>query len=508
MPDRSIGGAARRLPPAGAGSAVQPFRSPACLKGMNDKCVSLISALLVLSLGLASAAGVPPPRDFSQLDASIRAEMKAGGVPGAAAVVVVDGRVAHRAVFGVESVETGRAVVEDSMFRLGSTTKMFVALAALQLAESGKLDLRAPISRYAPDLDPSIGRLTMDQILSHTAGLRDDAPMRGPLDESALGARVRSWNRDAFFTEPGEVFSYANPGYVLAGYVVERVAGKPFADAVHDLVLAPLGMERSTFRPLEAMTRPLALGHHPGPKGPEVVRPFAEDAANWPPGSLFTDLDEMGRFLTALVSGGRVDGRPAIPETVIRAAANPHADVAALGRRYGYGLELRTERGVEVVEHTGARLGYGSIVWTVPSRGFAVALMANRSGAIFFESARKAMADALDLPPDPPVPGAAPVAMTADEMKRAAGSYVNSASIRADLFVEDGKLFVRSPANPKKPIEVGKIGEGRYEADGAGPLAFFRLVPANANPVPTYLLVEHWAARRVEPAAEPEKETK
>jgi len=464
---------------------------------MKTKSTRIVPVLGFL-LGLSVAASEAAASDFSPLDDSIRNEMKSQGVPGAAVVVVEEGRVAHRAVFGVESVETGRPVREDSLFRLGSTTKMFVAIAALQLVESGRLDLRAPISRYAPELDASIGRLTMDQILSHTAGLRDDAPMRGPLEESALGVRVRAWNRDAFFTEPGEIFSYANPGYVLAGYVVERVAGKPFADAVRELVLAPLGMERSTFRPLEAMTRPLALGHHPGANGPEVVRPFAEDAANWPPGSLFTDLDDMGRFLRALVSGGRIDGRPALPEPVLRAVSSPHAEIAALDRRYGYGLELRVERGVDVVEHSGARLGYGSIVWTVPSRGFAVAIMTNRSGAIFFESARKAMAAALALSPEERAPDPAPAAMGTDEMERAAGSYVNSASIRAELFVENGKLLVRSPANPTRPAEVRKIGPDRYAADGAGPLSSFRLVPAeNGNRVPTYLLVEHWAARRV-----------
>jgi len=499
---------ARRAHPVSERPALQPFSSRTCLKDMKTKRTRTVPVLAGVLLGLSAAAGGAPP-DFSPLDDSIRAEMKAQGAPGAAVVAVVGGRVAHRAVFGVESVETGRPLREDSLFRLGSTTKTFVAIAALQLVESGRLDLHAAISKYAPELDASIGRLTMDQLLCHTAGLRDDAPMRGPLEESALGDRVRSWNREAFFTEPGEVFSYANPGYVLAGYVIERIAGKPFADAMRELVLAPAGMGRSTFRPLEAMTWPLALGHHPGANGPEVVRPFAEDAANWPPGSLFTDLDDMGRFLQALVSLGRIDGRAALPEAVVRGVSSPHAEVAALDRRYGYGLELRAERGVEVVEHTGARLGYGSIVWTVPSRGFAVAIMANRSGAIFFESARKAMAAALALPPEEPAATVATAAMDTAEMERAAGSYVNSASIRAELFVENGKLFVRSPANPTRPAEVRRIGPDRYAADAAGPLSSFRLVAGeNGNRVPTYLLVDHWAARRVGNGPDAEKEKK
>jgi CubicO group peptidase (beta-lactamase class C family) len=233
------------------------------------------SLLLLTVLPLGLARGAEPP-DFARLDAAIEEAMRVTATPGAAVVVVAGDRVVHRRGYGTTSLEAGRPVAPETLFRLGSTTKIFVALAAVRLAAAGRLDLDAPIGRYAPDLHPSLAGLTLHQLLSHTAGLADDAPMEGPHDESALGERGRAWDERAFFAAPGEVFSYANPGYVLAGYVLERVEGKPFADVVREQVLAPLGMARSTFRPLAALTWPLALGHEPAGLGARVLRPLAE----------------------------------------------------------------------------------------------------------------------------------------------------------------------------------------------------------------------------------------
>ncbi len=118
------------------------------------------------------------------------------------------------------------------------------------------------------------------------------------------------------------------------GYVLERIAGKPFADVITENVLKPLGMSRSTFRPTTAMTYPLALGHDPTREGASVIRPFAEHAGNWPPGSLFTNVQEYSRFLTALVNN---------PTSVFKTISSPKAAVTALDRQYGYGLVTMTE---------------------------------------------------------------------------------------------------------------------------------------------------------------------
>ena len=213
--------------------------------------------------------------DFSAIDRVIAQELTDTHTPGAAVSIVSGDRVVFSKGYGVASVETREPVRPEMLFRLGSTTKMFTAAALVLLAEKGAVDLNAPIGNYVKDLHPKIAQLTAHQLLSHTSGFLDEAPMFGSDDESALEKEVRSWTANRFFTEPGRIYSYSNPAFWLAGFVVESVSGKRYADQMTASLFKPLGMSRTTLRPLVAMTYPIAQGHDDSPKGPAVIRPAA-----------------------------------------------------------------------------------------------------------------------------------------------------------------------------------------------------------------------------------------
>jgi CubicO group peptidase (beta-lactamase class C family) len=126
---------------------------------------------------------------------------------------------------------------------------MMTAAALVGLAVENKIDLNQPIGRYISGLTPMLSKVTSNQLLSHTAGIRDEAPMQGPHDDAALGNGIRAWTDAWFFTAPGKVISHSNPGYWVANYLVEVLTGKPYADAMADRVFRPLGMTRTTLRP-------------------------------------------------------------------------------------------------------------------------------------------------------------------------------------------------------------------------------------------------------------------
>ena len=197
--------------------------------------------------------------DFSAIDRVVAQELTDTHTPGAAVSIVSGDRVVFSKGYGVASVETREPVRPEMLFRLGSTTKMFTAAALVLLAEKGAVDLNAPIGNYVKDLQPKIARLPA-QLLSHTSGFLDEAPMFGSDDESALEKEVRSWTANRFFTEPGRIYSYSNPAFWLAGFVVESVSGKRYADEMTASLFKPLGMSRTTLRPLVAMTYPIAQG--------------------------------------------------------------------------------------------------------------------------------------------------------------------------------------------------------------------------------------------------------
>lgn len=383
-------------------------------------------------------------------------------IPGAAMVVVERGRPVLVKGYGVRSTEDPVAVNEKTLFRLGSTAKVFTALAALQLEAQGRLDLHAPIGGHA-----TFGQVTMHQLLSHQAGLKDDAPQDGPHDESALGRNVESYGQDFVLAPPGRLFSYANTGYVLAGYVIERITGKPFAAAVQELVLTPYGMAASTYRPFEAMMHPLALPHDAAGK---LIRPFPDHAGAWPPGSLFASAEDLSRFLSRALPGELREAK---------------ATAIGSGQQYSYGVLLEEGR----LFHTGARLGYGSRFEIFPEHGIAVFLVGNRTGALF---SRTAEALRSQLGRRPQRVSRTPAALGAEEANQLAGVYVNRGPLRAELAVAEGVLHLKAGT---RSIAIQKLGDNLYRAPGGAQLEQFRIVKDESG-VAAYLCAEVWCLKK------------
>src|ERR1700749_2004230 len=188
--------------------------------------------------------------DFAELDKAVEAELKAGHTPGAAVAVVIGDRVVYAKGFGVTSAEEdGAAVTANTLFRMGSTTKMFTAAALVTLASEGKLRLDPHVGDFVKNLPPKIAALTAHQLLSQSSGLRDFAPTVTSDDDAALAKNIREWKDDLFFTEPSKIYSYSSPNYWLAGFAIEELSGKPYSDAMRELIFKPLGMRRTTLRP-------------------------------------------------------------------------------------------------------------------------------------------------------------------------------------------------------------------------------------------------------------------
>ena len=303
---------------------------------------ALAAALALALVHPPSARAQPSARDpFAAADEAIRAELAKAGIPGAAVAVVVGDEVVWSRGFGVANVETGAPVTADTLFQIGSVTKSFTAAALLTAASQGAIALDQRVSTYVSGLTACVGAPTLVQLLSHTGGIIDEPDEFGPQGEDGLGAYQRSWTNEYCLLPPGRAFSYSNSGFSLAGLALQEIDKKPFADVMRARVLAPLGMTRTTFRPMEAMTWPLAVGHRKNKEGTfEVVRPLPNDARLWPAGTLYSSANEMARFVMALMNDGKVDGKQALPPGVAGKMRAPVALVTSTGQHYGYGLFL------------------------------------------------------------------------------------------------------------------------------------------------------------------------
>jgi CubicO group peptidase (beta-lactamase class C family) len=416
---------------------------------------------VVVAVTLRLTLAPCPAADFNDLERVAAEELKATGIPGAAVAVVQGDRVVFARGFGVCSAEGGSPVTADTLFRLGSTTKMFTAVAVVQLVEEGKLKLDEPVGKHVKGSKEPFAALTPHQLLTHTAGITDEAPWFGLHDDTALGQKVRSWGPDFRFTEPGRVYSYSNPGYWLAGLVVEEVSGRPFADRLAESLFGPLGMRRTTFRPTLAMTYPLAVGHALEGGKATVIRPLADNAATWPAGSIFSSANDLSRFAVAFLNAGQLDGKPVLSPSLIQALSSPHVPIPGGPDHYGYGLHIGTHRGLHVLEHGGSRSGYGSQVMMVPDRKVAVIVLANSTAARLPKTLDAALESVLPLGP-PARPGRSEVALTAEEVARWAGVYGNNRE-RVEL-VRKGDGLALKGGRVEGPVV--KVGNDRYRAGG------------------------------------------
>jgi CubicO group peptidase (beta-lactamase class C family) len=317
----------------------------------------IAQTLLLLLLPLIANAQLDP----AAIERSAQAELTSAGIPGTAIGIVQNRQLTYAKAFGLSNIDTSTPVTPEMLFRLGSTTKMLTAAAVLSLP----IDLEAPIGKYIPALDPAIAKLTANQLLSHTAGIKDEAIMNGRHDDAALGEELLRWKSDWLFTQPGKIHSYSNPGYWLAGYLAEVVSGKPYADMMSDRIFKPNNMERTTVRPTMAMTWPLSQGHDLIDGKISVLRPAPDNAANWPAGSIFSNLSDLSKWTIALMNG-------AYPQL-----SQPHTDIPGTHTKYGYGLIV--DGGTW--QHAGSRAGFGSSITMVPASQTALIVLCNRTGA-------------------------------------------------------------------------------------------------------------------------------
>ncbi len=336
----------------------------------------------------------PPPIDFSELDKLVAEELKERNTPGAVIAIVSGDKVVYQKAFGVANVETNAALQPEMLFRLGSTTKMFTAAALVTLAENNKIKMNETIGQRIKGLNPKVANTTPHHLLSNSAGVRDFAAPVISNDDASLGNMVRSWKDDVFFADQGEIYSYSSAGFWLSGFVIEEVEGKPYADAMNELLFKPLGMERTTLRPLMAITYPFAHGHAIDAGKPTLLRPLFNNVAMWPAGSMWSNARDLSRWVIAFMNDGRLEGKQPLSSSLINQMVQHHIPVPGeTDAYYAYGLTTFKLQGLEFVGHGGFSRGYGSMIQMVPSRKFAVIVLTNKSG----ETMRKSLSKATEL---------------------------------------------------------------------------------------------------------------
>ena len=314
-----------------------------------------------------------------------RARERVGETSGVLAVVSDDG-----ALLQTTTTEPGQAIptTSETLFPLLSVTKMFTAATAVLLAEEGILDFHRPIASYLPEIaDPELGRVTLHQLMTHTAGLVDDP--RHPLCKGA-GALSDATARAHVGARPGTVFLYSNIGYALVGLVIERTTSRSFEDVVRERVLVPMGMSTATFDFASVHVR-----GHPEGAGAGARCPLAA-----PAGGLIASARDAARWARAMSEPAT---HPLGPR-LVEALTTKHVDQGVRpGDSYGYGVGVTRHGDVWVYHHSGGVPDFSAFVAWVPARRLGAAAMMNATNAAGATPAAvvlRGLSVLLDLPDD------------------------------------------------------------------------------------------------------------
>ena len=374
------------------------------------------------------------------------------GVPGAAAAIVTADGVAEAAT-GLLNLSTRVATTRDSLFQIGSISKIFTATLVLRQIEQGRIGLDDPVIRHLPSFavaSPEVTEcLTIRHMLTHTSGIDGDFFPETGSDSDCIDNYVRACAALGQVHAPGAATSYCNAAPIVLGALLQRLTGRSWDALIADEILRPLGASHITSDLAELPRYRVAVGHLPDPesKAPKVAKRLHLPRGMGPTGAtLHCSAGDLARFGKLFADGGRTEsGEQVLSAETIAQATERQADWPTTpwtAIRMGLGWRIHDWEGRRIFGHDGATIGQAGFLRIVPETGLAAVLLANGGGAknlyqaLFGDILREFAG--IGMPGQPPA-----IDRDSFDAGRVTGRYANILT-EAEISVENGDLILKS----------------------------------------------------------------
>ena len=319
------------------------------------------------------------PANLDKVDAYISAKMEELGIPGAALVIVQGDQIVHVKGFGAAD-GSGRPVTPQTPFFTGSTGKSITALAIMQLVEAGKIKLDAPVQTYLPWFRVADAKasqiITVRQLLNMMSGIPRSIGQTQlastDLSDSAIENNVRALAKIELIAPPGEHFEYSNANYVTLGMILQAVTGQSYETYIREHIFQPLDMQNSFASKTEAEQDGLAVGHQKWFGIPVASPDLPFSRGSLPAGDLILSAEDFGHYLIAQLNDGSYQGVSLLSPVGVAEMHQPPVTSS-----YGMGWEVQHFQDVQVLAHDGAVPGYTTVMFLVPEKNLAIAMVMN-----------------------------------------------------------------------------------------------------------------------------------
>ncbi len=421
-----------------------------------------MQSYLLMGLALAFGPGparptdspeIPARKDYRQIVEAvgpfIQRQLSEKGIPAISIALIDDQQVVWAQGFGVANAASKKPATAETVYRIGSVSKLFTDIAIMQMVERGELNLDAPITDYLPDFRPRnpFGRpITLRELMSHRSGLLREPPVGNYFDptEPSLAATVQSLNDTELVYAPQTHTKYSNAAIAVVGYLLQQRSRQPFAAYLRKTVLDPLGMEHSSFEPDSKIAGNLANAKMWTYDGKTFAAPTFQ-LGIMPAGSMYSTVTDLGRFVSVLLAKGKIEGGTLVRPATLDEMWSPQFPNPG-GRVFGLGFLVNTLDGHRMIGHGGAIYGFATTLDFLPEDKLGVVVTATEDSAnavtdrIAAETLRLVLAMRAGKPISLPSP-TGPI--TREIGRKVAGRY-GEGDAATDLTYLGGKLNMLS----------------------------------------------------------------
>ena len=435
------------------------------------RSVFLISVLFATH-GLAWAVGSEVPQGESQSDKvdKIFVQWSKPDSPGCELAVIKDGQIVYKRGYGMANLEHNIPMSPASIMDTGSVSKQFTAMAIALLAEQGKLSLDDDIRKYLPEIPNYESTITIRHLIHHTSGIRDYltlmaiAGMRDDdyyVDGEVLGLLSRQ--KELNF-KPGSEFLYSNSGYFLLSQIVKRASGKTLREYAEENMFKPLGMTRTKFYDdHNEIVKNRAASYVPRKGSGFQIAATTLDMVG--DGNVFTCVEDLSLWDENFYHNKLGKGGQALIDQALTTGTLNNGEKID----YAFGLVIGDYRGLRIVEHGGAFIGYRAVTLRFPDQRFSVYIQCNLGTMNPSNLARRVADIYLSDQLKPEVARTGPsemrfIDLKEEELRSKAGAYrnpINGAIWK--LYVKDRSLFADLPNNS---IRFGAISANEFRSIG------------------------------------------
>ncbi len=344
------------------------------MRSSRNRLAILLTLALAAGMARAQTPAPSPLGDSAErVQSAITAAISSQAITGLSVAVVLGNEVRWSAGYGFADLENFVPFTATTVWRLGSISKPITAVAAMRLAESGRLDLDAPIQGACPAFPNKGKRITSRQLLGHLAGIRHykaDENFNSTHHYDSVTASLEAFKSDPLVHEPGAAYTYSTYGYVVLGCVVEGASGKSYADFLRENVTGPAAMERTRVDDEGSIVPNRARGYAKAASGEIRNSDLADTSNKVPGGGLVSTAVDLGRFAIALHTNKLLK-----PETFAQMQV-PMKTTDGKDSPY-FGWTIIDRKGEKLLTHSGSQQGTSTYLAMIPARGFAVAILAN-----------------------------------------------------------------------------------------------------------------------------------